>query len=145
VHGEAKRVLDEFLGSKTEAELGLSGLSTAIMLPPDPLHTNLGLLFDRKLDAIQQAAQDAGYGYDSAWLPWRHSSSEGFNTLADRQREAVLNLRPEGCRGSYCFASTSQQRRPKRRRRADSVVGGWCSLWASSRRLALTACSGRRQ
>jgi hypothetical protein len=37
---------------------------------PDPLHTHFSLLFDRFVEAAQQAAQDEGYEYDSSWLPW---------------------------------------------------------------------------
>ncbi len=37
---------------------------------PDPLHTHFPLIFDRATEAIQQAAQDRGYLYDSSWLPW---------------------------------------------------------------------------
>ena len=37
---------------------------------PDPLHTHFSLLFDRFVEAMQEAAQDEGYEYDSSWLPW---------------------------------------------------------------------------
>ncbi len=37
---------------------------------PDPLHTHFPLSFDRSTEAIQQAAQDDHYIYDSSWLPW---------------------------------------------------------------------------
>lgn len=59
-----------------------SGLSFMIATLPDPLHTHLSLLFDRKIEAIQQAAQDAGYDYDSSWLPWE-TQEHTFATLSD--------------------------------------------------------------
>src|SRR6516165_1212404 len=34
---------------------------------PDPAHTHFSLLFDRLTEALQQAAQDQGYNYDSSW------------------------------------------------------------------------------
>jgi hypothetical protein len=37
---------------------------------PDPLHTHFPLIFDRSAEAIQEAAQDDQYVYDSSWLPW---------------------------------------------------------------------------
>ena len=37
---------------------------------PDPLHTHLPLVFDHQTEAIQQAAQDSEYTYDSSWMPW---------------------------------------------------------------------------
>jgi len=44
--------------------------SFVIATLPDPLHTHFSLLFDRFVEAIQQAAQDELYEYDSSWLPW---------------------------------------------------------------------------
>jgi len=38
---------------------------------PDPLHTHLSLSFDRYAEAIQQAAQESHFTYDSSWLPWQ--------------------------------------------------------------------------
>lgn len=60
-----------------------AGLNFIIATLPDPLHTHLSLLFDRKIEAIQQAAQDAGYDYDSSWLPWE-TQEHTFGTLADQ-------------------------------------------------------------
>ena len=37
---------------------------------PDPAHTHLGLFFDRQIEAIQQAAQDDGYNFARASMPW---------------------------------------------------------------------------
>jgi hypothetical protein len=37
---------------------------------PDPVHTHLGLLFDRGIGAIQLAAQQKRYVFDRAILPW---------------------------------------------------------------------------
>ncbi len=42
---------------------------------PDPLHTHFSLIFDRAAEAIQQAAQDDRYVYDSSWLPWETEST----------------------------------------------------------------------
>lgn len=41
------------------------------------------MLFDRKIEAIQQAAQDAGYDYDSSWLPWE-TEEHRFTHLNDQ-------------------------------------------------------------
>jgi hypothetical protein len=37
---------------------------------PDPIHTYLGLLFDRSIDAIQQGAQAEGCSFDRGEVPW---------------------------------------------------------------------------
>jgi hypothetical protein len=42
---------------------------------PDPLHTHFPLIFDRSAEAIEEAAQDDGYVYDSSWLPWETDES----------------------------------------------------------------------
>ena len=60
-----------------------SHLSFIIAILPDPLHTHLSLLFDRKIEAIQQAAQDGGYDYDSSWLPWE-TEEHTFTHLTDQ-------------------------------------------------------------
>lgn len=41
-----------------------------IALVPDPIHTRLALLFDRSVDAIQQAAQAEGCSFDRSTVPW---------------------------------------------------------------------------
>lgn len=41
-----------------------------IAIVPNPVQTHLPLLFDRSVEAIQQAAQDEGYSYDASWFPW---------------------------------------------------------------------------
>jgi len=42
-----------------------------IALVPDPVHTRLGLIFDRVVEVIQEAAQDTGiYRFVKAFLPW---------------------------------------------------------------------------
>lgn len=60
-----------------------SSLKFLIVTLPDPLHTHFSLLFDRKVEAIQQAAQDAGFDYDSSWLPWE-TAEYTFTHLADQ-------------------------------------------------------------
>lgn len=60
-----------------------SQLKFVIATLPDPLHTHFSLLFDRDAEAIQQAAQDEGYEYDSSWLPWE-TEERSFNYLADQ-------------------------------------------------------------
>ncbi|HET7107504.1 MAG TPA: hypothetical protein VFI38_11895 [Candidatus Acidoferrum sp.] len=45
-------------------------LKFVIATLPDPLHTHLSLVFDQFTGAIQEAAQDEKYDFDSSWLPW---------------------------------------------------------------------------
>jgi hypothetical protein len=56
-------------------------ISFAIATVPDPIHTHLSLFFDRTMDAIQQGAQEAGWTFDRATLPWDshdHPESSDF-------------------------------------------------------------------
>jgi hypothetical protein len=50
---------------------------------PDPLHTHFALLFDRFMEAIQQAAQDENFVYDSSWLPWQ-MEEQIFERIGDQ-------------------------------------------------------------
>jgi hypothetical protein len=60
-------------------------LKFVIATLPDPLHTHFALLFDRYAEAIQQAAQDEGYVYDSSWLPWE-TEEQTYTHLKDQDQ-----------------------------------------------------------
>jgi hypothetical protein len=45
-------------------------IEAVIAIFPDPIHTHLSLRFDRSIDALIAAAQDAGWYLDRQWLPW---------------------------------------------------------------------------
>ena len=60
-----------------------------IAFVPDPIHTHLALLFDRSIDAIQQAAQAEGCSFDRAVVPW---DPEPYAASDDpKAREALKN------------------------------------------------------
>lgn len=61
-------------------------LRFVIALAPDPVHTHLSLLFDEIAVAIQEAAQDEKYDFDSSWLPWGDEKSSF--PLFDDQKKA---------------------------------------------------------
>lgn len=53
-----------------------------IAIVPDPIHTHLSLFFDRAIDSIEQGAQQAGWLFDHATMPWdseRHPESTDFH------------------------------------------------------------------
>ena len=52
---------------------------------PNPVHTHFALEFDRLTDALQQAAQDQGYNYDSSWLPWVQQPQR-YGGLSDQDK-----------------------------------------------------------
>jgi hypothetical protein len=41
-----------------------------VAIVPDPIHTHLALRFDRQIEVLQEALQDAGYTYDRYIMPW---------------------------------------------------------------------------
>lgn len=93
--------IDRFLyGNAQEKHLGGGVLPEAMRLMivtvPDPSHTHLSLQFDRTLEALQQAAQDERFTYDSSWLPWRVSGS-------DKEADAQKPAHRDGCPGLILF------------------------------------------
>ncbi len=101
------RVINRYLyGTGQASQLQPGGLPTGIRLMiaaiPDPRHTHLSLQFDRTLEAIQQAAQDERYTYDSSWLPWKTTSVE-YSSLADRTAEMKDEAQREVCPGLVVF------------------------------------------
>ncbi len=41
-----------------------------IATAPNPIETHLALWFDREVESIQSAADDVGFRFQSAWIPW---------------------------------------------------------------------------
>jgi hypothetical protein len=104
--GEITAIVQRFLGRQVAGQLPpevLPGdLRIAIATVPDPVHTHLSLQFDRTLEAIQQAAQDQGYTYDSSWLPWTMSGAE-YSSYSDVNTEARETVARERCPGIILF------------------------------------------
>jgi hypothetical protein len=105
--GEIAELVDRFVyGTADSTHLQAGGLPEGIRLMivtiPDPRHTHLSLQFDRTLEAIQQAAQDEKYTYDSSWLPWKNTSTESGN-LSERKAETQEAARLEACPGLLLF------------------------------------------
>lgn len=73
------------------------GIQFVIATVPDPVHTHLGLLFDRSIDAIQQGATGQGYLFDRAIMPWqyfvaRDTEETDEDRLVRRVRESYPGL-----------------------------------------------------
>ena len=144
-NGEIARLIDRFFIGSAEQAAPYSGQLPAgirlmIATVPDPRHTHLSLQFDRTLEAIQQAAQDERYTYDSSWLPWKTERIE-YCSLADRNAEmkeargtgslpgadAVPEKHVGGAR-----RPTARMRREARRDRAMLRINAGClSLWSA--------------
>jgi hypothetical protein len=67
-----------------------------IALVPDPVHTRLALIFDRVVEVIQEAAQDAGHSFVKAYLPWDSKAHpEGSDPAAWLEAKAYAQAREE--------------------------------------------------
>lgn len=75
----------------------------AIALLPDPVHTRLGLFFDRSAEALQQAAQMKGYVFDRAILPWDYTAHTEPSDLKTRQEENDERKQRESYPGLLIF------------------------------------------
>jgi hypothetical protein len=68
-----------------------------IAATPDPVHSHLGLFFDRSIDAIQQGAKSRLFQFDRAIMPWPYfdlpaSQITGEDKLLQRVRESYPGL-----------------------------------------------------
>jgi hypothetical protein len=91
---KAKCPLDQFKIPGVSPET----VHVIIALAPDPVHTNLPLFFDRQMDAVEQAAQDCGWIFDEALMPWdnrNHIEATDFRTrIAQKDRDAERENQP---------------------------------------------------
>jgi hypothetical protein len=75
------------VGESPQFHLSLEESSTVrfvIATVPDPVHTDMALLFDRFVEAIGQGAQEAGYTFDHAVLPWQVPSDSLPDTKSEK-------------------------------------------------------------
>jgi hypothetical protein len=121
VRGSIKTLVGQYLYGNSGNSKSTTG-SQAQRLPPhiqfivatlpDPLHTHLNLQFDRTIEAIQQAAQDEGYTYDSSWLPWKQRAEE-YSSRSDEMEEEKDTLQRENCPGLILFRKSTQLSSPQ--------------------------------
>jgi hypothetical protein len=91
-----------------KALLGSDQLQYVIAILPDPLHTHLPLTFDRDAQAIQEAAQDGGYVYDSSWLPWETEEAT-YSRIEDQDKTDERKRRREDQPGLLLFRRATEQ------------------------------------
>jgi hypothetical protein len=110
--GEIFTLIDRYLHGPSDTakpEVGAlpAGFHFVIATVPDPLHTHLNLNFDRLIDALQQAAQDDGYTYDSSWLPWKERAAE-YSSREDKIAEEKDTVGRQLCPGLIIFRKSVQ-------------------------------------
>jgi hypothetical protein len=58
-----------------------------VAIVPDPVHTHLSLFFDRQIDAIEEAAQEQGYLFARAAMPWDSQPNSRSSDLESREQQ----------------------------------------------------------
>ncbi len=77
-------------------------LGFVIAVVPNPVQTHLPLMFDRSIEAIQQAAQDESYVYDSSWFPW-NTTEKSYELLSDQEEAEDLEEQAQKQPGIMVF------------------------------------------
>ncbi len=110
----------------TVPECSRSEIQFIVAILPDPVHTRLGLFFDRSVEALQQAAQKQHYSFDRAVLPWDRNPHPGLSDPKARQEAAAEQGAREAFPGLLIFRDgyeTSGQLDPSEERSPPSAVG----------------------
>jgi hypothetical protein len=74
---------------------------------PDPVNSHLALDFDRRIEAIQSAAQDGGYFNNQFWVPWDTSPLTG-DSLEEKNDELMLRQTREAQPGIQIFGGQNK-------------------------------------
>lgn len=85
----------------------------AIAFLPDPVHTHLGLMFDRGIEAIQQGAQKLGCSFDRATMPWDPEQHAESANIAERTKAAEATEAREAWPGLMIFRKAHPEETPE--------------------------------
>lgn len=85
--------------------IGAQNIESDVILAfvPDPRHTNLSLLFDRQMEALQQGIQNAGWTFQRALMPWENSEPPEFADFISRDLEKTSEEETEKEPGLLIF------------------------------------------
>ena len=84
-------------------EIEKDQIQFVIAFVPDPVHTHLALVFDRSIDAMQEAAQSQGCWFDRATMPWETERHPQSSNVERRQEESKLTANREKWPGLMIF------------------------------------------
>ena len=98
---EPIRFLKPFLERAQPVPKGRQGLQILFATVPHPIETNLGAAFDHNVEALQDGLQEAGYLFDSSWIPWSaHPPREDFD---DDEKEMDAKVEEDNSPGILLF------------------------------------------
>lgn len=83
----------------------------AVAILPDPLHTRLALVFDRSIEAIQEAAERKGYSFDRAVFPWDRTPPPQPDDIEKRREAAEVQKAAEEFPGLLIFRGPNRDAR----------------------------------
>lgn len=92
-------------GSSPDLTEKTSHLKFVVAMLPDPVHTHLPALFDQFAVAVQEAAQDEKYDFDSSWLPWDQEENP-YPLLSDEKTSNLEKALKEDEPGIILFRKT---------------------------------------
>ena len=92
-------------GSSPDLSEKTSHLKFVVAILPDPVHTHLPALFDQFAVAVQEAAQDEKYDFDSSWLPWDEAENP-YALLSDEKTSNLEKALKEDEPGIILFRKT---------------------------------------
>src|SRR5271155_1077440 len=96
-----------FKSLQTPADSSKGGpVQFVIAILPDPVHTHLGLFFDRSAEALQQAAQMSNYVFDRAIMPWDRTPHTDASDLKARQEARAAQAQRESYPGLMLFRAS---------------------------------------
>ena len=85
-----------------------------IATAPDPVHTHMSLAFDRTIEAIQKAAQESGYLFSRATMPWQVDEHPDSPDLKLRLAQEVYYGQKETYPGLMIFRKATQAKEESR-------------------------------
>jgi len=93
--------LGEFLAKAQLAPKQNPDLQMLFATVPHPFETHLASAFDHNVDAMQDGLQDAGYLFDSSYIPWdAHLPRDAFD---DDQKERIAKAQEDQTPGILLF------------------------------------------
>jgi len=98
---DAVKLIGEFISRARKPSEAKKSLQILFATVPHPVETHLAAAFDHNVDALQDGLQEAGYLFDSSWIPWSvPRERDDFN---DDLREKMATEEEDGTPGILLF------------------------------------------
>jgi hypothetical protein len=99
-----------------------SNIKFIIAPVPDPVHTHMAMIFDRKIETIQRSAQANGYLFSRAWMPWELSPPSDSPDFSVRLAQAKYWEQRESLPGLMIFQKSATTSGPANSAPAPSIL-----------------------